>query len=69
MQQEPIHPDNRKINNLEHFPLYLDCQKKYYEVALLGKSTFKLTPYPSSIKNNTEQKSSKQKLYRRNLFP
>ena len=37
--------DQSQINNLQHFPLYLDCQNKHYEVDLLGKSTFKPIPY------------------------
>ena len=61
--------DQSEINSLQHFPLYLDCQKSHYEVDLLGKSTFKPIPYPSWIKNNTEQKPVKQKLYRKNLLP
>ena len=48
--------DNAQINTLQHFPLYLDCQKNHYEVDVLGKSTFKTIPYSSSIKNNTQQK-------------
>ena len=34
-----------QINNLQHFPLYLDCQNNHYEVDLLGTSTFKSIPY------------------------
>ena len=35
-----IKPDNdqSQINNLQHFPLYLDCQINHYEVYLLGTS-------------------------------
>ena len=32
--------DQSQINNLQHFPLYLDCQNNHYEVDLLGTSTF-----------------------------
>ena len=53
--------DHAQINNLQHFPLYLDCQKTHYEVDLLGNSTFKLIPYSSWIKNNLQEKSFKQK--------
>ena len=31
-------------NNLQHFPLYLDCQNNHYEVDLLGTSTLKPIP-------------------------
>ena len=37
--------DQSQINNLQHFPLYLDCQKNHYEIDLLGTSTFKTIPY------------------------
>ena len=53
--------DQSQINNLLHFPLYLDCQNNLYEVDLLGKSTFKPIPYSSWIKNITQQKPIKQK--------
>ena len=49
--------------------LYLDCQKNHYEVDLLGESTFKTIPYSSWIKNNTQQKPNKQKLYKKDLLP
>ena len=42
--------DHAQINNLQHFPLYLDCQNNHYEVNLLGNSTFKPIPYSSWIK-------------------
>ena len=58
--------DKSQINN---FPLYLDFQNNHYEVDRLGKSTFKPIPYSSWIKNNTQQKPIKQKLYRKNLLP
>ena len=48
-----------QMNNLEHFPLYLACQNNH----LLGKSSFKPIPYSSWIKNNTQQKPVKPKLY------
>ena len=44
-----------QIYNLQHFPLYLDCQSNHYEVYLLGKTTFKPIPYSSWIKNNTNK--------------
>ena len=34
-----------QTNNLQHFPLYLDCQNNHYEVDLLENSTFKPLPY------------------------
>ena len=37
--------EQSQINNLQHFPLYLDCQNNHYEVDLLGTSTFKPIPY------------------------
>ena len=45
--------DQSQINNLQHFPLYLDCQNNHYEEDLLGTSTFKPLPYSHCIKNNT----------------
>ena len=48
--------DQPQINNLQHFPLYLDCQNNHYEVDLLGTSTFKPFPYSQWIKHNTQQK-------------
>ena len=56
-------------NNLQHFALYLDCQNSYYEIYSLGKSTFKPIPYSSWIKNNTQQKPVKQKLYKKRSIP
>ena len=38
--------DQSQINNLQHFPLYLEGQNNHYEVDLLGTST--LTPIPYS---------------------
>ena len=52
--------DQSQINNVQHFPLYLDCQNNHYEVDLLGTSTFKPIPYLHWIKNNTQQKRIKQ---------
>ena len=51
--------DQSQINNLQHFPLYLDCQNNHYEVDLLGTSTFKPIPYSQWIKNYTQQKRIK----------
>ena len=45
--------DQSQINNLQHFPLYLDCQNNHYEVDFLGTSTFKPIPSSHWIKNNT----------------
>ena len=42
-----------QIYNLQHFPLYLDCQNNRYEVDFLRTSTFKPIPYSHWIKNNT----------------
>ena len=53
--------DQSQFNNLQHFPLYLDCQNNHYEVDLLRTSTFKPIPYSSWIKNKTQQKPIKQK--------
>ena len=61
--------DPSQIINLQNFPLNLDCQNNPYEVDLLGKSTFKPIPYPSWIKNNTQQKPIKPKLFKKDLFP
>ena len=54
-----------QINNLQHFPLYLDCQNNHYEVDLLGTSTFKPIPYSQWIKNNTQQKRKKHQSQKR----
>ena len=61
--------DQSQINNLQHFPLYLDCQNNHYEVDSLGKSIFKQIPYPQWIKNNTQQKKIKQKPHKKDFFP
>ena len=61
--------EQSQINNLQPFPLYLDCQNNHYEVDLLGTTTFKPIPYSSWTKNNTQQKPLKQKLYKKDLFP
>ena len=42
--------DLSKINNLRHFPLYLDCQNNHYEFDLLGTSTSKPIPCSHWIK-------------------
>ena len=60
--------DQSQINNLQHFPLYLDCQKNHYEVDLLGTSTFKLIPYSHWIKKNTQQKTIKQQPHKNDTF-
>ena len=60
--------DQSQINNLQHFPLYLDCQNNDYEVDLLSTSTFKPIPYSQWIKNNTQQKKIKQQPHKNNLF-
>ena len=52
--------DQSQINNLQHFPLYLDSQNNHYEVDLLVTSTFKPIPYSQWIKNNTQQKKIKE---------
>ena len=61
--------EQSQINNLQHFPLYLDCQNNHYEVDLLGTSTFKPIPYSQWIKNNTQQKRTKQHLPKKDHFP
>ena len=53
------------MNNLQDFPLYLDCQNNHYEVDLLGKSTLKPIPYSSRIKDNTQKKQVRKKLYKK----
>ena len=57
--------DQSQINNLQPFPLYLDCQNNHYEVDLLGTSTFKPIPYSHWIKNNTQQKRFKQQPHKK----
>ena len=61
--------DQSQINNLQHFPLYLDRQNNHYEVDLLSTSTFKPIPYSHLIKNNTQQKRIKQQLHKKDPFP
>ena len=61
--------DQSQINNLQHFPFYLDCQNNHYEVDLLGTPTFKPIPYSQWMKNNTQQKTSKQQPHKKNTFP
>ena len=61
--------EQSQINNLHHFPLYLDCQNNHYEVDLLGTSTFKPIPYSQWIKNNTQQKRIKQHPPKKDHFP
>ena len=61
--------DQSQINNLQHFPLFLDCQNNHYEVDLLGISTFKPIPYSQWIKNNTQQKRIKHHSHKKDLFP
>ena len=39
--------DESQNDNLQHFPLYLDCQNNHYEVDLLRKTTFKPIPNTS----------------------
>ena len=52
--------DQTQMNNLQQFPLYLDCQNNHYEFDLLETSTFKPIPYSQWIKNNTQQNRKKQ---------
>ena len=61
--------DQSQINNLQHFPLYLDCQNNHHEVDLLGTSTFKPIPYSQWIKNNTQQKRIKHHSHKKDFFP
>ena len=60
--------EQSQINNLQHFPLYLECQNNHYEVDLLGTSTFKLIPYSHWIKNKTQQKRIKQQPHKKDPF-
>ena len=61
--------DPSQINNLQHFPLYLDCQSNHYKVDLLETSTFKPIPYSQWIKTNTQQKRIKQHSHKKDFFP
>ena len=45
-----IWSEKLQINNLQHFPHYLDCQNNHYKVDLLSTSTFKPIPYSHWIK-------------------
>ena len=46
----------------------VDCQNNHYRVDLLGNSKFKPIPYSPWIKNNTQQKPLRQKMYRTDLL-
>ena len=61
--------DQSQINNLQHFPLYLDCRNNHYEVDLLETSTFKPIPYSHWIKIITQQKTIKQQPQKKDTFP
>ena len=61
--------DQSQKKNLQHFLLYLDCQKNHYEIDILGLSTFKPILYSQWIKNNTQQKKIKQQPHKNDLFP
>ena len=61
--------EQSQVNNLQFFPLYLDCQNNHHEVDLLGKSIFKPISYSSWIKNNAQQKPIKHKLCKTGLIP
>ena len=61
--------DQSQINNLQYFPLYLDCQNNHNEVDFLDTSTFKPIPYSQWIKNNTQQKKIKQQKHKKDFFP
>ena len=61
--------DQSQINNLQHFPLNLDCQNNHYEIDLLGTSTLKPIPYSLWIKNYTQQKTIKQQPHKKDTFP
>ena len=60
--------DQSQINNLQLFPIYLDCQNNHYEVDLLGTSTFKPFPYSQWIKSNTQQKRLKHHSHKKRPF-
>ena len=65
VQTDIIHA---KINNLQKFPLFLGCQNNHYQVDLLENSTFKPIPYSAWIKNSTQQKPIRQKVFRTDPF-
>ena len=60
--------DQSQINNLQHFPVYLDCQNNHYEVDILGTSTIKPSPCSHWIKNDTQQKKIKQQPHKKDPF-
>ena len=61
--------DVARISNLQYFSLYQDSQNNNYELDFLRNSTSKPISYSSWIKNNTQQKTVKQKMYRTEVFP
>ena len=61
--------DQTQINNLQNFPLYLDCQDNHYEVNFLDTLTFKPIPHSQRIKNNVQQKKVNQQSHKKDLFP
>ena len=61
--------DQSQINNLQHFPLYLDCQSNHYEVDLLGTSTFKTISYSHWIKKQYPTKNNQTKTTQKRNLP
>ena len=61
--------EQSQINNLQRFPLYLDCQNNHCEVDLFGTSAFKPIPYSHWILKNTQQKRLKQQPHKKHPFP
>ena len=61
--------DQSQINNLQQFPLYLDCQNHHYEVDLLGTSTFKPIPHSQWIKKTFNKRKSNNNHRKKDLFP
>ena len=60
--------DNTKINHLEPFPLYLDCQDNHYLGNSIGNSTFKPNHTHHGSKT-THNKNHINKNHTRKLFP
>ena len=48
-----------RINILQPFPLYSDCQNEHYEVDLQGTSTLKQIPYSNWIKKTLNKNELK----------
>ena len=59
--------EQSQINNLQHFPLYLDCQNNHYEVDLLEHQLLNNSIF-SMDKNNTQQNEQNNTYLKKTIF-